>query len=153
MAAVVSSVSSTPRQALDSAHDADSSEEEVSEQDAISDERGYSEESNLGSSIAGLRRTSQTRKEEAHSGKTTVVNLNASSLPRPKKNSQTSKEKAAGQETLPPPVRAESPIQCDLTVHSAAHLMAASSSSEAPASASGGVDFLQNRVAEFCINI
>ncbi len=161
-ATVASSVSSTPRQALDSAHDADSIEEEeeeaassarLSEQDAISDESGYSEESNPGSSIAGGRRTSQTRKEEAHSGKTTVVNLNASSLPRPKKNSQTSKEKAAGQETLPPPVRAESPIQCDLTVHSAAHLMAASSSSEAPASASGGVDFLQNRVAEFCINI
>ncbi len=175
-APVPPSASSTPRQALDSAHDADSIEEEeddedgagrpppsaarLSEQDAISDESGYSEESNPSTAGGGgaARRASHPKKEEAHSGKTTVVNLNESSLPRPKKKKR---------DPEPPPdpssaARPESPIQCDLTVHSAAHLMATTSSSSSAepssslrggATAAGGVDFLQNRVAEFCINI
>ena len=60
-----------------------------------------------------------------------------------------------------------SPIQCDLTVHSAliSDFSASEkmrylgkSSSDSPSQSSGGtpsndVDFLQNRITEFCINI
>lgn len=162
----VHAASSGARHKLDSAHDADSIGEEEDgrrsssvgrEQDAISDESGYSEESNP-STVGGLRRSSQTKREESHSGNTTIVNLNVSSLPRPSKFDKAREaEKCDKSDSSPSRLsapssstRVESPIQCDLTVHSAALM---TDYKETAATSNGGVDFLQNRITEFCINI
>ncbi len=162
---------SSARQKLDSAQDADSIGEDEEEdahrpsaaasatrrpsehEDAISDESGYSEESNPSSRKVAARR------EDSHSGNTTVVTLNASSLPRPSKLKEDrdttgsshcdTSGSSDGDTTL---TGRESPIQCDLTVHSAA-LVADYKESTVTANGGGGVDFLQNRITEFCINI
>jgi hypothetical protein len=150
--------------------------EQLVEADAISDESGYSEENQAKNAAAAARRNSNSSsvggsRKEMHSGATTIVMLNTSMgdndcdngcspVPAPRGTLTKGEEQVAA-------VLSTSPIQCDLTVHSALisdfsaterlrYLGKSSSEGGAKNSDSGPPsvpDFMQNRIAEFCINI
>ena len=115
-----------------------------SEQDAISDESGYSEESTVNNQmnenksrlLNAINDSSAVKRGDLVSGKTTLVTLNTT-LER-NKNRKVDEDKAE-----------------DLTVHSA--IISDFSSSERlkylDRSRAQDQDFLQNKITEFCINI
>ena len=88
-----------------------------------------------------------------------MVTLNTSSLPRPRKQSRETGEDTPVEREEEQEIcdienleeEEEEEVEVDLTVRSAAAPQPPSAA--AVLSEAGGVDFLQSRVAEFCINI
>lgn len=149
------------------------------EADTISDESGYSEESSNVKAVAGRhsgraggRGNNVPRTKETHSGMKTIVLLNASvsegeddcdkrsdnrAQPIPAPRAMTPRIPRAASSPGSP----ASPIQCDLTVHSALisdfldkTAKGGDGGGGIEAASSPNVDsFLPGRITEFCINI